>query len=361
MGTLRLMFALSVVLFHSGPLPGGWGYGLGGILAVESFFVVSGFYIALILDQRYRDGLGAFYWNRFVRIFPLYWVVFGLYLLAGVVEPSINRFAALQASDPSAGTLALMLSANLLLFGSDLMLLFSTSAAGLYFAPDLFAEPVQLFKFHYLPQAWSLPLELYFYALAPWLVRFPRRLLVVAVLSGGAKYAAVFGLALGDPWIYRFFPFELWLFCLGALAFHGYRRLQSRSWLAALRWPLLLGMVAALVCYARDDSALIYSISSWRYAGFLLALLLALPVLFAGFKDSAQDRWLGELSYPIYLVHLLVIGVVKQFGLGWGGDTAVPILLGCMVCGPVLVHAAVRPIERRLKRVPGLAGATPAR
>jgi peptidoglycan/LPS O-acetylase OafA/YrhL len=349
-GTLRLLLALSVVLFHSGPFVFTGSDWVGGIVAVEGFFVVSGFYMALVLHQRYGHRLRDFYANRLLRLYPLYWAALALYLVAGWIEPSIDRFAALWAVDRSASTWALMLSANLLLVGADWMLLFSASTEGLQFAPEIAGQALPLFKYHYLPQSWSLPIELAFYAIAPWLVFHRWRLLLVAVMSLATKYGLVFGAGLGDPWFYRVFPLELWLFCLGALAFHAFVSLSPRWRLAALRWPVLLGLSAFILFYGHGDAGAKYDIASLRYATFLCALLLALPVLFAGFKDSAWDRWLGELSYPIYLIHLLVIGVVVKFDLRLAGDQSVLILLGCIAAAAVLVHAVGRPIEARFKR-----------
>jgi peptidoglycan/LPS O-acetylase OafA/YrhL len=46
-----------------------------GPLAVEGFFVISGFYMALILSERYDGRVGNFYQARALRIFPMYWAV----------------------------------------------------------------------------------------------------------------------------------------------------------------------------------------------------------------------------------------------------------------------------------------------
>ncbi|MCK7593612.1 acyltransferase family protein [Pseudomarimonas salicorniae] len=349
MGTLRLLLALSVVLFHSGPF---WLTGthfVGGVLAVESFFVISGFYMALVLGERYRGRLGAFYWNRFARLFPLYWAVWLLYFLAGEIEPSIDRFAALAASDPSPGTVALVLIANWLLIGSDWLLLLSSGSEGLYFTGNFLAEPVWLFKFHYVPQAWSLPIELAFYAIAPFLVHSPRRLLALAMASFAAKYATLAQLGPVDPWYYRFAPFELWLFCLGALAWHGMQRFDTGS-LVRWRWPVLLAMVLAILGFEWLGDAPLHSITSPGYAAFLVALCIALPVLFRAFGDSRWDRQLGELSYPIYLSHLLVVGVVVHFGLRIGDDASGLIVIGSLLAGGVLAFWVARPLERALRR-----------
>ncbi len=351
MGTLRLLLALSVVLSHSGPL---WPFGtelVGGVLAVQGFFLISGFYMALVLRKRYRDGLGDFYWHRFVRLFPLYWLVWMLYFIAGELEPSVDRFAALSAIDASAGTWALVLIANWLLVGSDWLLLLSTGPGGLYFTPDFLAEPIWLFKFHYVPQAWSLPIEIGFYALAPWLVHSVKRLVWVAVASVLAKYLVLAQIGPVDPWYYRFFPFELWLFCLGALVFRLSEPVSQRA-LSRWRWPVMLCLVLAIVGYQVGSAAPLNAIDSIRYVAFIAALSLAMPVLFSGFGHLRWDRWLGELSYPIYLSHLLVVGVVLHFGLQVRGDTSLLIVAGSLLLGALLTVCVARPVERLLRRSP---------
>lgn len=48
MGILRVFFALCVIAFHCGS-----SYLLSPELAVECFFVISGFYMSLILNEKY--------------------------------------------------------------------------------------------------------------------------------------------------------------------------------------------------------------------------------------------------------------------------------------------------------------------
>ena len=42
---------------------------------------------------------------------------------------------------------------------------------------------------------------------------------------------------------------------------------------------------------------------------FYILVALALPALFEVSRRVRLDRWLGELSYPIYLAHLSVLGI----------------------------------------------------
>lgn len=71
MGTLRFLLAISVYLVHSHDLWGGIRFVKAGI-AVEAFFIISGFYMALILSEKYLGNTGyrLFYINRFLRLFP---------------------------------------------------------------------------------------------------------------------------------------------------------------------------------------------------------------------------------------------------------------------------------------------------
>ncbi len=74
MGALRIILALSVALSHFGGL---FGYSIaGGLISVQAFFIISGFYMATILTQKYdpRKDIGVFYTNRFLRIYSLYFL-----------------------------------------------------------------------------------------------------------------------------------------------------------------------------------------------------------------------------------------------------------------------------------------------
>src|SRR5215210_2241655 len=70
---LRGLAALIVVLFHAAALIGTQ-LAPGGYLAVDLFFILSGFVIAHAYDHRFAEGLGplAFIRYRIIRFYPLY-------------------------------------------------------------------------------------------------------------------------------------------------------------------------------------------------------------------------------------------------------------------------------------------------
>src|SRR5262249_39483950 len=83
MGILRLFLALSVVISHVGGTVLGVAF-LPPQLAVVLFFIVSGFYMSLILNEKYcklPNATRRFYLNRFLLIYPIYFVVCVLVVL----------------------------------------------------------------------------------------------------------------------------------------------------------------------------------------------------------------------------------------------------------------------------------------
>ena len=53
MGILRTILALAVVVYHSYKL---FGFRMcGGQVAVEAFYIISGFYMALVLNEKYVE------------------------------------------------------------------------------------------------------------------------------------------------------------------------------------------------------------------------------------------------------------------------------------------------------------------
>jgi len=123
MGLLRLLFAISVLTAHAGPLFGS--HLIGGKMAVQSFFMLSGFYMALILSKRYvgkKSSYKLFLTSRFLRIYPTYWVVLVLsFLFAGIFfmqgTASTVRIYSQYAYAFSPLTLGYLLFSNLFIGG----------------------------------------------------------------------------------------------------------------------------------------------------------------------------------------------------------------------------------------------------
>lgn len=341
-----MLLALAVVFAHTSIQD----VMTGGAVAVQAFYITSGFYMALILDTTYRSA-APFYVNRLLRLFPTYWTVAILTLLAFMIARQ-EYFFAFAALAPSAK--AILATSNVILFGQDLVMFMGTDGHRIYITSDFEASAPPLHHFLLVPQAWTLGLELTFYAIAPIVLRWRTRYLVVMFIGSIAFRLVMYRLGLRhDPWTYRFFPFEIALFLAGSMAYRAYRINRERLmaaprgvlwlapvwlWIFVLFFPVFPGPVPA------------------RAIAFYVCVAALLPMVFEITRRCSWDRAIGELSYPTYIVHVLVLGalavVLKSWPLlssGWPGA-----ILGCcatLVAAAVLHIVVERPIERvRQKR-----------
>ncbi|WZB68981.1 acyltransferase family protein [Achromobacter xylosoxidans] len=234
MGILRTLLALSVVLDHLGG--GATNQLVGGRLAVQLFYVISGFLISYVLTgtDRYQGATGHFYANRLLRLFPVYLAVAALTLAAHAAGD--GSFFRLYDDLPLSARLFLILS-NLFIVGQDWLMFFGIEHSSLLFTGSFAHSDVPLYQGLLVPQAWTLGVEITFSLVAPFVLRSPRRLL--ALLAASLALRAVLiatGIGLSDPWTYRFFPAELALFLAGALS---HQILLPRWQALTRRWPRL--------------------------------------------------------------------------------------------------------------------------
>ncbi len=353
MGLVRLLLAVTVVINHTGPL-----FGLvftDAYMAIKVFFIISGFYMSLILSEKYT-GPGQyrlFLSNRALRLFPLYWVVLFLSLAVSLAFKYFLHTALLLGpwqtwlDTLSPATLLTLVAANISILGQDLLFFTNLQPATgtLAFAWDALHRATPAWFFLLIPQAWTISLELVFYCLAPWLTR-----------RGNAFLAALITVSLGlrfliyqedfpfDPWTQRFFPVEFAFFLFGILAYRLYARLRVARIPERLQWGVSGLYLGVIVFYqflpgAKGKEFFLYALT-----------VLGLPFLFSLTKKMVWDRVIGELSYPIYITHWTVILLVEY----WFGARYLPVLsvaATVLVC-LVLNRLVADPIERyRQKRV----------
>jgi peptidoglycan/LPS O-acetylase OafA/YrhL len=321
MGFLRLYLAICVIGSHSeAVLP--WQMH-SGRQAVQIFYIISGFYIELILSGKY-SGKAGFYKSRALRIFPPYFIIaLGVGALSVLTRIFFNDWLALSAyfDDPLSrnGVAGVLITAvsNLTVFGQDCVVFLKHDAGqDLAICRSMADSASPLYQYLVLPQAWSIAVEMCFYLAAPFLSRLKTPWLILVILASlGLRLAAAKWLGLNqNPWNYRFFPFEVMHFAYGMLACRLYRRykneLPASCRICTLRGYLVF-VVAALAALWIQRQA-----GSWAGGriGTENAMILLMPtwipaiaLLFALLQMNPLDRTIGELSYPIYLVHLAVI------------------------------------------------------
>lgn len=296
MGFFRVLLALSVAMSHSIKWEAPLYRGFGGITSVEVFFLISGFYIALILDKTYKSKK-LFYINRILRLYPIYLIVCASVLAASSIRPGIST----NLFGFPARILLISTFSNLTLVGIDWLMFFDTSGVGIHLTSLNFFG-TRMRDLLWIPQAWSIGIELSFYLIAPYLCRrSSRKLIFIITLLIGAKVFSYLGGLNYSPWDHRFFPFELPYFLGGILL---YRLKKNKIHLRNLEMPIRA--IYALLIFSYILFSLIttkFVITYYPMIAFLVAL--ATVVILFG-PDNESDRRFGELSYPIYICHIFV-------------------------------------------------------
>lgn len=282
---MRGLAALAVAIFHLSNrlVPAGY-------LAVDFFFVLSGF----VLDHTYRArfaaglGTGAFMARRFVRLWPLH--LCGLVLCFGWLLQLVWR----DVTDIGWGTLLGGMGANLL------------------FLPSFVGRDISPIN----PPAWSLLMEFGANLLmAAFAIRRSTRGLAIML---GVMAAVLIG---DMVWTQAVTPFEPG----ASIAKLGYRWHDVHLGAVRTMFSFLAGMVLARVLAGRPMRVtrwalaglavvpliLLVPLEGWgRFAADLAFILILSPALvYAGARLQVPPRWqamgerLGDLSYPLYAVH----------------------------------------------------------
>jgi peptidoglycan/LPS O-acetylase OafA/YrhL len=316
MGTLRFLLAVSIIVAHAGPV-----FGVSLVdarLAVQMFYLLSGFSMAYVWQGKYsasRSPLRTFFVGRALRIYPQYVMVLVPTILLSIYAwLAFDRHpvaTALQHPVRGIGGLWIYLQ-QVVLVGMESQFFLQRAADGTLAFCRNFHQGTQppLHYYMFVPQAWMLSLQLVFYLLVPLLVPRPRLCAAVLVLSFAARLAGWWGLRLNaDPWTHRFVLFEVGVFLLGVFSHALYRRLQARR-------PDLLGRsqrgwggLVALSLLALALPAMQPALGEGAYWLVLLATVPVLPAVFHATMNVRWDRRLGDLSYPIYISHLLVMWI----------------------------------------------------
>jgi len=325
---------------------------IGGV-GVDIFFVISGFILYYVMQRSIagmailgrRPAVYAFAMKRLIRIYPLYWIVFG-------------------ASCP-------------------------IMAWALPVAPP--AEPLfpLLALMGNLPNprvsvAWTLTFEVYFYAMvALSLMLFARR----AMVGMAIWFALIGGACVLGWWVPVAKPLDFLLspllleFLLGIavamLVNRGLRRFHGGLLAVAVIWMAIGTWFQRPGLFATNEVQLGRLVAVSRsFTGHVLCLGIPAAILIYGLVVlELRQRWimprvlqyLGNASFSIYLWHVLVFRTVAEAfaRLGWVGVVSPAVLIVLMVAiglafGLLSYHVLEKPLLRVLgqRLQPGVAGET---
>ncbi|MBN9508697.1 MAG: acyltransferase [Alphaproteobacteria bacterium] len=327
---LRGLLACWVVLGHMLPAAGlgdDWRgpfkvIAFGGY-AVDVFIIVSGFVIFYLLDTA-RETYGRFLWRRALRLYPLYLVC----LLASLAVIPLQIEAYANAPWPHPHNLAVVA-----IDYETLRDLPQHLAAHLLMAHGLLSGWLLPYgNYAILGQAWSLSLEWQFYVVAPlFAAAFLRGTMPTLVATAVA--CALYFLVTGNE---GFLPRHIPLFAFGIASYYLWReRWQPR-------WALAPVVGVALAYLLTGNPPLVI------WSAVLLAILQPRGVGSAVVRrvlEAPPVMWLGRISYPIYLVHNMVLTAallgLERVGAARFGQWPFVAMLAALTFGGTLVVASL--------------------
>lgn len=267
---LRFIAALAVVYFHAvGTLRAGGFSEIGpnpftelGAAGVDIFFVISGFVIFLSLARKNRTPI-EFARDRLIRLVPAYWIltVSHLVILAGV---AIYR-------------------------GTEVPFNFWWTIQSLFFVSQPLGSSLPL-----ISQGWSLEIEMLFYLLVALGLLIKNSL--AHILFPAVALVSLIGFGL--------LPDLAVEFIFGGFLGFLYTRIKFPPLIAIGAGVIGLGLFVAPVLLGPVDAP---RWVTWGIPSMLVVFsAINLPQLEWKFLPT-----LGAASYPVYLLHMMVINIVS--------------------------------------------------
>ena len=276
-----------------------------GDLGVGLFFVISGFLITLLLlreaDKTGTVSLSQFYLRRTLRIFPAYYAFVAVSLAADFVRGTVW-------------------SPGLLASGATYLMNYYNAFNN---------HPTTS-----IAHAWSLANEEQFYLLWPAAFLALRRVSprarvrwMVAVITAVALWRSYLYLVrgVGPAYVYNAFDTRcdsLAVGCLLALLAHRPSSSTSRIRIPSASYAPLLTVAVLYVSRVLAPASYHYSLGFTIDAG-LMALFMVQVIQLAAARDRGWTwldhrltRFLGAISYPLYLYHLWGLSGATFLGFG---------------------------------------------
>lgn len=271
MGLIRLYLAIAVVIAHNGIET----LGISGYYSVNVFFAISGFYMGLVLNEKYTSGIWEFYIARYLRIWPPFFVVF---FIVSILSPTKIAYPLMVDAVESVAQSTLILV-------QGLWWLKVNSLGNLVIVSDVMDNTLALST--RFPHMWSVGIELIFYASAPFFSRSWKRTAAVFAIAYAIHLSIALNLPFHHPIRYRSSIGYFWLFSAGVLAYWiGQWAKTSLPGLRNRVPTVLISLIGVILTAMTIAAARWFDMSRWPDVLANDTLFLLLAVYFRLFSLS---------------------------------------------------------------------------
>jgi len=328
---VRFFSIVAVIWHHS--MPEGVGeFFTRGFLGVDMFFVLSGYLIVTLLlreKDKQTISLKGFYIRRALRIFPLYFGVLfviatGLFVFSGD-KPEVNSYISLLP-------------------------------VYIFFLANFSLAHIPTMSIY-----WSLATEEQFYILWPVLEKFLKKSTILFILAIVIFINQLINFGFFDNFIASLYGVEK----------------VSLSILDTTFTPICLGVLLAHLLHAKNTFAYFWKILKYKFSSLALFLLLILTIYYSpsdlsGFPRLLiqlvmlawlaslvvrDDHWiapfmtwspikrLGQISYGMYIFHLLTLHVARIILEKFNLYTFIWPFLACLLLTVIVSELSFRLYE----------------
>ncbi|TIU25436.1 MAG: acyltransferase, partial [Mesorhizobium sp.] len=296
---IRGVAAISVMLYHFSPFLADGKVLPSSYLAVDLFFLLSGFVIAHAYDRKIENGMGfgTFLAIRLIRLYPLY--------LAG----TLLGFFYLLVKNRLIPTEYMPLSE----IGMQL-------TTGMFFIPLVGEAYHTIFPLN--PASWSLFFELIVnIAYVAVFFVLSRRVLTALIgvslvlLIVASVYAGTLDFGMTGKTIVSGLPRVSFSFFLGVLLCRSMARYQGNLGFMRRGWWVEAAILLTLAVFAVAPAG------GARVAYDLASIVIVFPLMVVtGAVAPTAPRlagfygWLGRISYPIYIIHTPMLMIIAGAG-----------------------------------------------
>lgn len=307
MGYLRFFLVIAVVHGHFVPVPNGWWIYWHHLISLFGFYTLSGFLITRVTCEIYNGTQGRVFFllNRFMRIYPTYWVCLLFAIIVRWLVPETANHARV-----------VMLMPSTLEQWVPQWTIFGLSNFSAVQPPRVLLAP-----------AWSLGTELVYY-------------LIIGLLTGRSLWRTWSAFALSvciliilkiykDNFYVYYFTIHgpAAIFFLGSLGYH-YRHIIRK--LFTLHNTATLLLIANVVIYLPDilgmnkPGALGMSrpilqngmpVLLYITSAIFILVIVSLCESKRAANISPREQFFADISYPMYLMHWPV-GILVQYLFG---------------------------------------------